>query len=182
MLLAVFVAGAGMVFGGQVRHSQEQRNASHRVTLTPEEAEIQSATSVAVTGKLVFHVAITVASNYPEANQIICDASNNVSDQNLGDPLAGFVASSDEAVAFANYTKGQSLATCTVMIPYAWTLPDAASNYVASSIVTVILNAVSGGIGGQVSTRTLRTSAYYFPDIHIPASGSTTTRSANLTL
>lgn len=140
---------------------------------TVEDAEILAATSITFTGKLVFSFTITISSTLPTTDTVACEASASLSD--VGAAGQGPIINELAAVAA---TRSGSTATCTVNIPYSWSLINSSTDAVQLSyVISVPTAAITGtnGLPARVSTRT-------FASIKVPASGMTTTETIKATI
>jgi hypothetical protein len=190
-LLFVLVVCASQVFGGQIRRPQEPKSTSNQGVLTPEEAEVQSATTAPTTGKLVFNVTATLVTPGLGSDQISCTADVGVYDGNSTTSTTGTIIN-EEVLTIPASVSG-SIATCYMSVPYAWVLPAALANYelLSSVQVNVSLKPSTGyvpliNVCGQniacVQGVPSRLSNHEFPYLSIPSSGTTTTRSLSVTL
>lgn len=91
------------------------------------EAAINAATTFA--GSWVFKVTITIKSTLPTSDAIACTATASVFDSNPNPPFNVFT--SYDEVASVQATRSGSTATCTVTIPYSWSLDFASTDTVA---------------------------------------------------
>jgi hypothetical protein len=109
------------------------------------------------TGKFVFSFTITIASTNLGSDAIACSATASVTDS------SGRGATEIASVAA---TKSGSAATCTVTIPYSWTLASPTLDKVALAYSISAFNSATGS-GGQPT----RTSAQGLGAINVPPNG-----------
>ena len=152
--------------------------ASRDVLRTPprpvEDAEVLAATAATFGGKLVFSITITIASSIPTSNPIGCEATATIDD--VGSAGAGPLIEEFAAVAAS---RSGSTATCTVTIPYSWTLLNGSTDtvqlsYVVSSPVTAFVGG-SSGLPARVHSQTIGS-------IKVPLNGATTTETIKATI
>jgi len=137
-----------------------------------EDEDLLAASAVTFTGKLVFSFTITVTSSLPASDTIACEASAEVDD--LGANGQGPVISETAAVAA---TRG-STTTCTVTIPYSWSLINSTTDMVQLSYIITAPAASSAGTTGLP----FRASSKSFSSIKVPATGATTTETIKATI
>jgi hypothetical protein len=118
-----------------------------------------------ITGKLVYNYTITIKSTLPTGDVIACNTSNDVFDTTSGKEF-------DEMATVAAVRSG-STATCTVDVPYSWTLTGTSDTVSATEMVTVPSDSTS--LPGRVSSQTLTA-------IKVPATGTTTTTAVTFTI
>jgi len=123
--------------------------------------------AAASTGTLKYVMTITLKSGISTSTPIVCTGYASVRDSDFSSEV-----SYTEVKSVAATRSGNS-ATCTVAIPYAWTLPSAAGSTV--------------GLSYTVSAGTDQASGYRFQQgtldsITVPATGATTTRNIAVTL
>jgi hypothetical protein len=119
----------------------------------------------ATTGKFVYNFTITISSTLPTSDVIACQSESTVYDTSSGREF-------DETAAVAG-TRTGSTATCTVDIPYSWTLSSTTDTVSQTETVTVPDNSASLPL--RISSQTLAA-------IKVPASGSTTTTAVKFTI
>ena len=119
-------------------------------------------------GKLVFNATITVASALPATDVITCSADADVVDTGAG------IVFVEEATYKA--TRTGTTATCTVTIPYSWSLVSASTDRMSLSFV------ISGT--GTTATTALpsRLSSQGLGSFAIPANGTTSTFTLKATI
>jgi len=139
-------------------------------TLPVPDASDDAAPAAAVTtGKFVFSFTITIDSSIATSAKIGCSASAqllDVSTANLIEEEAAVVAS-----------RSGSTATCTVTIPYSWTLASASSDKVTLSYVisAPVEASASAQYPQRLSSQTLTT-------ISVPKNGATTNETITATI
>jgi hypothetical protein len=127
-----------------------------QIPVEGEEAENLAPT----TGKFVFSFTITIASTDLGSDTFICSASALVIDTNG-------IAITETASVKA--TLSGSKATCTVTIPYSWSLQNANADMV--NLGTEVVAVGPSSSGGQPT----RTHSQPLSPVKVPANGSTTT-------
>lgn len=120
-------------------------------------------------GKFVFNFTITISSSLSTTAKIGCLASATLEDTST----LNFIIESAEVVA----TKSGSTATCTVNIPYSWTLGSASTDKVTLTyeIFAPVEASTSSSLPNRVSEQTIGT-------ISVPANGATTTETITATI
>jgi len=139
-------------------------------TPTPAVVASDASTAAAVTfgGKLVFNFTITVTSAIPTADVISCTASADVLDAGAGNIIL------EQATVKA--TRTATAATCTVTIPYSWSLVTGPADKMS---LTYIIN----GTGTTVATALpSRLSSQGLGSFAIPANGTTSTFTVKATI
>lgn len=127
-----------------------------------------SAATTPTTGTYTIHFTITIASDIPTADAISCNSELEVT----GDGVGTIVES-----AGALATRSGSTATCTVTIPYSWTLETPATDKL---LVSYFL--LTPANGKTVNPAPVRTSHLDSPaTTGVPANGSTTTVTVSAT-
>jgi hypothetical protein len=134
----------------------------------PDLEEIQAA-STTVTGKLVFNFTITVTSTGLSADTVVCGANAELVDA----PTTGGIFILESA---AVGVKEASTVSCTVTIPYSWTLATMSTDKVTLTYTI--------SVGGTTATTVLpnRTSSRGLGSINVPANGATTTETIKATI
>jgi hypothetical protein len=127
------------------------------------------AASTTVTGKLVFNFTITVSSLGLTGDTVVCTATASLFDS----PTTGGIFITESASVGA---KEASTVTCTVTIPYSWTLATMSTDKVSLSY------AIS--VAGSTATTVLpnRVSAHGLGSISVPANSTTTTQTIKATI
>ncbi|MBV8263145.1 MAG: hypothetical protein JOY87_04895 [Candidatus Eremiobacteraeota bacterium] len=119
------------------------------------------------TGKFVYVISITVKSVIPSSDVIACTGTASTSD-------ASFTRSITETASVAaSRTTGS--ASCTVTIPYSWTLSTASSDVVNLGYSISAPATGSAGLPNRFSDQSIA-------QIHVPANGSTTTETIHATI
>ena len=134
----------------------------------PNSEEILAA-STTVTGKLVFSFTITVSSLGLTADTVVCSAEASLDDS----PATGGIFIVESASVGA---KEASTVSCTVTIPYSWTLATMSTDRVSLSYTI--------SVGGTTATTAVpnRTSSHGLGSISVPANGTTTTHVIKATI
>jgi hypothetical protein len=127
--------------------------------MTPEAEVIPNALST-VTGKFVVKFTITVSSTLPTTDVISCGVSAEVLDTSTQFILL------DSATVAA--TRSGSTATCTVTLPYSWSL---GSSTLDKALLSFTISSPATTAGTQYPNRY---SQHSFASISIPATGVTT--------
>jgi hypothetical protein len=132
----------------------------------------------ATTGTLVFKFNITVDSTVPKNGVVGCSADATVSD------TSGFF-SDEHGDAIAAHVSGKTY-SCTVTIPYAWTLTSASTDKISMSVSSQLIYGyqatATNGTGIVVDPVAQRTTNQPLGSIKVPASGLTTNETVNLTI
>jgi hypothetical protein len=115
--------------------------------------------STTITGKLVLNLTITVASSIPTSTPILCELQANVQ----GSDTTSFIDDIYETAVTAAARSGRQ-ATCTVTLPYEWTL--------AAPTDTLSLNYAVNAVGAN---EVGRNSEVLFDTRSVPNNGVTTT-------
>jgi hypothetical protein len=121
------------------------------------------------TGKFVFKFTITISSTNLGSDTISCTALASLIDN----PISSIFISETASV---KATVSGSTASCTVNIPYSWTLKTGSTDTVSLSYV---VSAVGPSASGGLPTRT---SSQGIANIKVPANGSTTTETVASTI
>jgi len=130
--------------------------------------DASAAAAVTFGGKLVFNFTITVTSAIPTTDVISCTASASVLD--LG---AGILILEEAAV---KATRTATTATCSVTIPYSWSLVTATTDKMS---LTYVIN----GTGTSATTvLPSRLSSQGLGSFAIPANGTTSTFTVKATI
>ena len=121
------------------------------------------AASTTVTGNLVFHFTITVASLGLTGDTVVCTATASLVDS----PATGGLFITESASVGV---KEASTVSCTVTIPYRWTLATMSTDRVSLTY--------SISVTGSTVTTVLpnRVSSHGLGSIGVPANGTTTTQ------
>jgi hypothetical protein len=143
-----------------------------------EDAEA-AATTTNVTGEFVFNLTISLKSTLPKNAVIGCDAMVLVDDAITG------LSYDEQGSAVA--TGSGSTWTCTIKIPYSWTLTtpttaDMVSMSYDASMVEGYQATATNGSATIVEGIPLRSSGHGLGSIKLPASGATTTETISVTL
>jgi hypothetical protein len=123
--------------------------------------------ATATTGTFVYDFTITISStDIPTADTIVCVAGASITDTSSSRNLL------DEKLVKA--TRTGSTATCTVTVPYSWTLSSASSDMVHQSVFLEV----------PLGTGTLpqRLAGHNLAKIGVPANGTTTTNKVSITI
>jgi hypothetical protein len=134
--------------------------------------DLAQAALTTFTGTLQFKYTITVKSTNLGADTIVCGASADVIDENR----TTFVVTGtyiEEASVVA--TRGTGTASCTVNIPYSWSLANSATDTVDVSYVIQAANTTANGQPTRFNTHSLSS-------IKIPANGATTVITVTATI
>lgn len=133
----------------------------------------QSLSAQATTGNIVVNFSITVDASIATTANISCMASADITDG----PSTGRNVIRETAAALA--TRSGSTATCTVDIPYSWSLTTPSTDLIILGFqITAPAEAAPGSmtsLPSRVSTQSR------FAAIHVPVSGTTTTENLTLT-
>ena len=121
-------------------------------------------------GKFVFNFTITISSTDLGSDTISCLATASLTD-NL--PLSPIFI---DETASVKATVSGSTASCTVNIPYSWTLKTGTTDTV---LLSYVVSAVGPSASGGLPTRT---SSQGIANIKVPANGSTTTETIASTI
>ena len=127
------------------------------------------------TGTFVVNFAITIQSSFPANTTITCSVTanaDNVSTNPVGSSVFIEQASTTAAISGAS-------ASCSVTIPYSWTLATPASDHVGLGYTITASTPAAAPI---VALTTLRYSSQEIATIPVPASGTTTTQSVAATI
>lgn len=132
----------------------------------------------ATTGTLVFKFTITVDSIVPKNGVVGCSADASVSD------ASGFFAD-EHGSTVATHLSGKTY-SCTVTIPYSWTLTSASTDKISMSVSSQLIYGyqatATNGTGIVVDPVAQRTTNQALGTIKVPASGLTTNETVNLTI
>jgi len=120
----------------------------------------------AFSGKFVYAISVTVKSTIPGADVIACTGTASTAD--------GGVREITETASVAA-TRSAGAASCTVSIPYSWSLTSSSTDIV---IVGYSISAPATGTAGLPN----RFSNQIIAQIHVPANGSTTTETIHATI
>jgi hypothetical protein len=131
------------------------------------DAGVTPLAATAVSGTLKFVMTITLKSGVSADSPIVCTGFASVRDSDFSSEV-----SYNETKAIVAIRNGNS-ATCSVAIPYSWSLPNAAGSSVSLSY--------SVSAGSETGT-TLRHHMGTLDSISVPATGTTTTRNLAVTL
>jgi len=123
-------------------------------------------------GTFVFKFTITVKSTNLGSDSITCEAGADVDDQNQTTFVSAGLFEEGASVAA---TKGTGTASCTVTIPYSWSLEFASTDMVNLSYVITASTSTGAGLPQRFNTHTL-------PSIKVPANGLTTTINVSATI
>ena len=128
-----------------------------------------AAASTTVTGKLVFSFTITVSSTGLSADTVVCTGTASL----LDSPSTGGLFIEETASVGV---KEAATVTCTVTIPYSWTLATLTTDKVS------LAYAIS--VAGTTATTALpnRLSSHSLGTISVPANGATTTETIKATI
>lgn len=143
----------------------------------PDTAAASAAAAAPVTGTFVAKFTIKLVTPVPSGSQVLCELNANLFEENT---TTGTVSNEIEEDAAAKATVSGSTASCTVSIPYSWTLATPSSDTVNLGYYLYIVNPT----GANESALT-RSSTQFLPgagSIKVPASGTTTTYTVNSTL
>ncbi|MFY9978902.1 MAG: hypothetical protein WA252_09025 [Candidatus Sulfotelmatobacter sp.] len=121
----------------------------------------------ATTGTLEVSFTVTIVSSIPTTDAIVCEVTATVDD----------TSGTYKEIASANATRSGSTATCVVIIPYSWTLTGT-----TDSIYQSYGLGWPGGASTVNVTAPLRTSSRPGPTIPVPASGTRTQETVDMTL
>jgi hypothetical protein len=136
------------------------------VQASAEGEQAKAATASPTTGKLVFVFSITIASTLATSETITCSGNASVIE------IANGTALTIEEAATVMATRSGSKASCTVTIPYSWSL-----TFASTDTVGLQYTITAGSTVGVA-----RLSLQSLPSIKIPASGSTTTQDISATI
>lgn len=129
------------------------------------------------TGTLEFQFVIKVASVVPSGHEILCSATADLVDISTT-PGGGENVIDEEASVVAKQT-GTS-ATCTVLIPYSWSLINGPLDTVGLSYsVEIIPTSTTTPLFGSLASRI---SSQLLPSIAVPRTGTTTTKTIDATV
>ena len=116
-------------------------------------------------GTFVFKITITIKSTNLSTDTIACTAGVDLIDEN---PTTFVVTGVWEEVAAVAATKSGSTATCTVTIPYSWSLANGSTD-------TVNLDyGIEAPAPGSSSPLPERLNTHSLPSMKVPANGTTT--------
>jgi hypothetical protein len=127
------------------------------------------ASPVTVTGKLVFTFTITVASTNLTGDTVVCNAVASLDDSIA---TGGTIITESASVG----VKEASTVSCTVTIPYSWTLATMSTDKVSLSYTISTIGATATTVVPN------RTSSHSLGSISVPASGATTTHAIKATI
>jgi len=135
------------------------------------------------TGEFVITFTITISSSIPTSTLIGCQASAAVVDINRKTGIiSNTVSESGEAVA----SRSGGKATCKVTIPYSWVLLNASTDTVSLGYAVAVYESVTVPANGSSAAVTTlfnpRVSSQAPGSIPVPATGSTTDESVNVTI
>lgn len=147
------------------------------------ESQEELALTTPTTGKFVVTFTITISSSIPTTTLIGCEADASVIELNSTTHMIdNIVSESGDAVA----KRSGSTATCTVTIPYSWVLANAATDTVTLSYIVAVDESVTVPANGTSPAVTTvfrpRSSSQYIGVIKVPATGSTTDETVNVTI
>lgn len=124
-------------------------------------------------GSFVFKFTITVKSTNLGTDTIACSANLEVFDENLTTFVLSGSYTEEAAVAA---TRSGSTATCTVTIPYSWSLANGSTDTVSLSYgIEAPASASNPPLPNRINARSLAS-------IHVPANGATTTVTVTATI
>ena len=142
------------------------RSSAISVKAPPQRPIFQSIPLIATSsGTFVFKITIMVKSALPTSDVIECIGSASTFD-------VGRAISESAGVAAA---RAGGIATCTVMLPYAWSLNNSSTDMVSPSYSIQVPVSGTAALPNRFSTQTL-------VPIHVPPGGSTTTETISATI
>jgi hypothetical protein len=142
----------------------------HALPPTPADVDEIAAAATTATGKIVTAFTITINSTLPAADKVQCQVTAALADAGSGNFIS-------ESAAVAATRSGTS-ASCTVTIPYSWTLATAATDR-----VTLTYSIIVPGAGtAATAALPLRISTQSIGSIPVPKTGSTTNETVNATI
>jgi hypothetical protein len=121
------------------------------------------------TGKFVVNFTITVDSNLPTTDKIACSVQAQVADVSSGHIIL-------ESASVAA-TRNGATASCSVTIPYSWTLSSASTDKVNLAYTITV-----PGVASAANALPSRFSSQSIATISVPANGSTTTETVSATI
>jgi hypothetical protein len=127
------------------------------------------AAAVTVTGKLVFSFTITVSSLGLTGDTVVCSAEASLDDS----PTTGGIFITEAASVGA---KEASTVSCTVTIPYSWTLATISTDRVSLSYTISVLGSTAAAALPN------RTSSHSLGSITVPVNGAITTHAIKATI
>lgn len=183
LLLGLAPFGFGQ-FGNQSRNSRRTLGYYDPATgafepLRPDMDADTAPLVAATTGTLVFKFTITVDSTVPNHGVVGCSADASVSD------TSGFFAD-EHGSAIATHTSGKTY-SCTVTMPYSWTLASASTDKITLAVSADLIYGyeatATNGTGTVVQPVTQRVTDQSLGTIKVPTSGGPpTNESVNLTI
>ena len=125
-------------------------------------------------GTFVFKITITIKSaNLPGTDTIGCEAGLSVIDEN---PTTFVVTGTWEEGAAVAAVRSGSTATCTVTIPYSWSLANGSTDLVYPDYaIQVPASASNPPLPSRINSHSLAS-------LHVPANGTTTTITISATI
>jgi hypothetical protein len=152
----------------------DPRTGTYRLLLPTEEMVDLAAATAATTGTFTTSFTITVKSTLPTTDNLACTVDIQVVDgASATNPLGRIFTEGDSVAA----TGTGATRTCTVSIPYSWTLTTAATDMVQLSYTVNAPGTVTAT--NQLPNRI--TSLRPFAAIKVPANGATTTQTVAVT-
>jgi hypothetical protein len=127
------------------------------------------------TGTFEFEFTITVESKIPSGQEIDCEATSELVDIPTSGSFENVISEQASAIATV---KGDT-ATCTVKIPYSWSLASGAEDSVS---LTYALAIVPTSITNETDAVPVRRSSQYLAPITVPKTGTTTTKIIEATI
>lgn len=125
-------------------------------------------------GTFVFKITITIKSTNLGTDTIGCEAGVNVIDANPNPPFT--VTGTWEEGAAVAATRSGSTATCTITIPYSWSLAFGSTDMVNPDYaIQVPASASNPPLPSRLNSHSLSS-------MHVPANGSTTTITITATI
>jgi hypothetical protein len=184
--VAVVVLGVASIGFAQFRSQANQRELGYydrstgafepaKTTMDPEAA----AAVVPRTGTLIVKLTITVDSVIPKNAVVGCSTDADVSDDSSG------FTSEEHASTVATLVSGKTY-SCTMTIPYSWTLASPTTDKIGISYTTNIgygyQVTATNGTAVLVQPVTARSVIQPVGSIAVPANGATTTETISVTM
>jgi len=129
------------------------------------------------TGTVVFNLTITLKTPLPKNGILACGAGASVIETTFSAAESGF--------AFAKLVSGNTY-SCTVTIPYSWTLNSPSTDKIILSYKAQVTEGIqvtaTNGTATVVVAGAGRGSSQTIPSVLVPANGATTTENVSVTL
>jgi hypothetical protein len=151
------------------------KTGTFRPRLTPAATPAATPKYTTYTGTLEFEFTITVDSKIPSGQEVDCEATASLVDIPTEGSNENVITEGATAIASVSGTT----ATCTVKIPYSWSLANAAEDEVSLSYQLAI---VPASITNETDATPVRRSTQDLAPITVPKTGTTTTKDIDATI